>query len=91
MNEARPFNNPIEVWVNRSDPEIFFQVREKQPPASDNPHELWVVTAVSPDDGVLDEEAYAETLEDGCVLVWSESSGVPLPEWYRVELPEDAP
>ena len=87
----RATNNPIEVWTRRDDSEVFFQVREKRPPTSDNPHEMWVVTAVSPDDGVLDEEAYAETLEDGCVLVWSESSGVPLPEWYRVELPEDAP
>jgi len=88
----RTINNPIEVWVNRSDPEVFFQVREKQPATEGNPHEVWVVDAFSPDDGLLPlEEAYAETIEESCTCVWRESDGVPLPAKYRVELPEDAP
>ncbi len=88
----RTINNPIEVWVNRSDPEVFFQVREKQPATEGHPHEVWVVDAFSPDDGLLPlEEAYAETIEESCTCVWRESDGVPLPAQYRVELPEDAP
>ena len=86
----RATNNPIEVWTRRDDSEVFFQVRGKQPATEGNPHEIWIVDAFSPDDGLLPlEEAYAETIEEGCTLVWRESDGVPLPEQYRIELPEE--
>jgi hypothetical protein len=85
----RMINNPSEVWVNISDPEIFFLVLEKRPPTSEERREVWAIVAVSPDDGVIQDEAYAENIEEAATLVWRESDGTPLPEQYRVELPEE--
>ncbi len=87
----RTVTNPLEVWEDTSDPEIFFLVLEKRQPTSDNPHEMWTIIISSPDDGVSTQELYAETVDGTSTLVWSESDGTPLPEQYRVELPEDAP
>ena len=86
MNEARPINEPLEIWVNRSEPEIFFQIREKRPATDGDSHEIWIVDAFSPDDGLLPlEEAYAETIEETCTCVWRESDNTPLPAQYRIE------
>jgi hypothetical protein len=85
----RTINDPSEVWTKRGDQETFFLVLEKRPPTSEERREVWAIVAVSPDDGVIQDEAYAENLQEAATLVWRESDGVPLPEQYHVELEEE--
>ena len=82
-------NEPIEIWVDRGDKDIFFLVLAKTAPTSQEPHEVWDILASSPDDGLIMDQAYAENIQEAATMVWREEDGLPLPAKYHIEMDEE--